>query len=322
MIPFCQLHCIAANCLFLWLTISSFQIFIALPVCSAFSKVQSAHHSLFSQLVFFLPQVYAKLICLLLTDSEQFVGTAFMLPALLQKQLSPKHRWHCLQSILASRFTSACDSCVVFCSSTICVPHVAILTQCFQHCFLWIISISCRQSLCLFPPIIYGCSQHWALNAQRRGPGSKSVSNTPSPGFPFCSSVKGTSALADRGIHAVGSGRWAAEEQCHLPPTPASPGTPRNAGTTAPLHWWHGQDSPCPYLAIGSGGILSLWGFPGQGGRCGLAPSGQHQVYMTWMHICPHCCFASCFLTAVAPTNLSLWECVKFKKKKIDLEGI
>lgn len=78
---------------------------------------------LFPQLTFLFPQVCAKLICLLLTDSEQFVGTALTLPALLQKQLAPKHPWHCLQDILARGFTSACDSCVLF-SVLLYVPHM------------------------------------------------------------------------------------------------------------------------------------------------------------------------------------------------------
>lgn len=47
----------------------------------------------------------------------------------------------------------------------------------------------------------------------------------PSPGLPFCSSVKGTSALADRGIHAggqrqMGSSRAVPAPQCCLPTCP------------------------------------------------------------------------------------------------------
>lgn len=81
----------------------------------------------------------------------------------------------------------------------------------------------------------------------------------------------------------VGSGRWAAEEQCHPPthscfPTCSSEHR-EHCSAQGSLAWQHGQGSPCPYVAIRSGGILSLWGFPRQGGRCGLAPSAQHQVF-------------------------------------------
>lgn len=215
---------------------------------------------LFPPLIFFPPQVCAKLICLLLTDSEQFVGTAFTLPALLQKQLSPKHPWHCLQDILASGFTSACDSCVSFFSILLYVSHMWQFYHCFQHCFSWITSVSCRQSLHLFPPIIYSCSQHRALNAQRHGPGSKCIRNTPSPGFPFCSSDKGTSALAEGALVRVGSGRQAAEARCHPPPTPASPHAPCNAGTTA-LPKTHEQEAACSCtLATWPGLTLALSG--------------------------------------------------------------
>lgn len=224
--------------LLFWLTISSFQIFIALPVCSAFSKVQNAHHSLvISSAYIFLSTVLCKAnlpfiygfwaVCGHCSHAACSAAAAAITktPLTLPARHISKRIYICLWLL-----------CGFFFSSAVYVPHVAVLTQCltqcFQHCFLWIIPISCRQSLCLFPLIIYGRSQHWALSAQNYGPGSKCVTNTPSPGFPFRSSAKGTLLWQTGALMLVGSGRWAAEEQ-HQPPPLLLPRVP--LGTQGPL---------------------------------------------------------------------------------------
>lgn len=183
---------------------------------------------------------------------------------------------------------------------------------------------------CLFPPILYDCPQHWQLNihTQRCGPGSKRVANALFPGLPFCSFDKGISALADKGSHAGGQWQWSAEEQWHPPSAPLSPHTPQCSGATA-LPRTHKRWATCSctlamqpgltpaLVAIRSGGTLSLRGFPRQGGKHAQAPTGRHQVYIMWMHICPYCCFASCLLTAIVPINMSLCEFVTFSKEQI-----
>lgn len=162
-----------------------------------------------------------------------------------------------------------------FFSFTICVPHVTILTQCFQHCFLWIISISCRH---LFPLIIYGCSQHQALNAPGAMDLGANVSETPLLlDLPFALQIKALLLWQTGVFMLVGSGRWAAGEQCH-------PHLGSSGPLQGPLLCQSSQTQP--RLTLSLPGNKVRWhpitgGFPGHRGRCGLAPSGQQQVYMT-----------------------------------------
>lgn len=185
-------------------------------------------HLLFPELIFFLPQVCAKLICLLLTDPEQLVcmhaacsaaeaaitKTPLTLPARhISKQI---YICLCLLCGFLQFYYYMCPTCDNF-KTMFSLDNIYIM-----------------QAKPVFIPTdnlqLLSASNTIPRDTDLRANASATPLLLDSPSAP---QLRALLCWQTGAFMLVGRGRWAAEEQCHPPLTPASPGTARNGGTTA-----------------------------------------------------------------------------------------